>query len=212
MRVPEPVAIPEPPKIQAAEAPPPPGGLPQVIPPVEKPKLAFESPPSFERKSPNAKSAIPVPKATAEEAVRAASRPGSTGLIIGDLDQLPAPPGINQSPAPGRIGSNLELLSDPRGVDFKPYLVQILSAVRRNWLAIIPESARLGRKGKVTIQFIVAPDGSVPKLVIATSSGADALDRAAVASISASYPFPRLPVDYRGDSIRLQLVFAYNTR
>ena len=41
-----------------------------------------------------------------------------------------------------------EDLSDPMGVDFKPYLIRILTAVRRNWFAVIPESARLGRAAR----------------------------------------------------------------
>jgi TonB family protein len=104
------------------------------------------------------------------------------------------------------------LLSDPKGVDFRPYLIKILSAVRRNWYAVIPESAKLGRRGKVAIQFAISRDGSVPKLVIATPSGTQALDRAAVAGISASNPFPPLPSDFRGLNVRLQFVFLYNMR
>jgi TonB family protein len=108
------------------------------------------------------------------------------------------------------VGSNLQLLSDAKGVDFKPYLIQILAAVRRNWLAIYPQSARMGRRGRVLIQFIVDRKGGVPKLVIADPSGTEAFDRAAVAGISASDPFPPLPADYKGDQIRLQLTFSYN--
>ena len=44
----------------------------------------------------------------------------------------------------------------------------------------------------------------------AFQSGADALDRAAVAAISASSPFPPLPAEYKGDNVVLQLNFAYN--
>jgi TonB family protein len=47
-------------------------------------------------------------------------------------------------------------------------------------------------------------------LVIATSSGTEAFDRAAVAGVSASNPFPPLPADFKGDQIRLQLAFSYN--
>ena len=60
------------------------------------------------------------------------------------------------------------------------------------------------------IQFSIDRKGAVPKLVIADGAGTDALDRAAVAAISASYPFPPLLADYKGDQIRLQLAFAYN--
>lgn len=116
-------------------------------------------------------------------------------------------------PSPSNSGSRLELLSDPRGVDFRPYLMQVLGAVRRNWFAVIPESARLGMsRGRVLIQFSVARNGSVPKLVIAGPSGAPPLDRAAVAGISASNPFPPLPVEFTGSDIRLQFTFLYNMK
>jgi TonB family protein len=120
--------------------------------------------------------------------------------------------GLNLPPSRGRIGSSLELLSDPEGVDFRPYLIKILSTVRRNWYAVIPESAKLGRRGRVVLQFAISRDGSVPKLVIAIPSGTQALDRAAVAGISASNPFPPLPTDFGGLNIRLQFVFLYNMR
>jgi TonB family protein len=62
------------------------------------------------------------------------------------------------------------------------------------------------------IQFIISRDGSVPKLIISSSSGGEALDRAAVAGISATNPFPPLPDDFKGNEIRLQFVFLYNTK
>jgi outer membrane biosynthesis protein TonB len=46
--------------------------------------------------------------------------------------------------------------------------------------------------------------------VIASPSGITAFDRAAVAGISASNPFPPLPAAYQGDQIRLQMAFSYN--
>lgn len=129
--------------------------------------------------------------------------------MIGDMDDITtlASP---TAPSPGPARSNLQLLSDPAGVDFKPYLVQVLAAVRTNWLSVIPQSARMGRRGRVLIQFIINRRGGVPKLVIAESSGTAAFDRAAVAGISASYPFPPLPNTFKGDEIRLQLAFTYN--
>ena len=75
----------------------------------------------------------------------------------------------------------------------------------------MPESAKLGRRGKVAIQFAIAKDGSVTKVVFATNSGFEAFDRAAVASISMSNPFPPLPTEFRGNVVRLQFSFTYNT-
>ncbi len=79
--------------------------------------------------------------------------------------------GLNLPPSPGRQASSLELLSDTKGVDF-PALLAAWSwpAVRRNWLAVYPESARMGLRGKVEAEFVIAKDGSVPKLVIVQHS------------------------------------------
>lgn len=214
----------EPPKIEAAVVPPPPpaspGNLPQAAPPPpEKPKLAFEpvgeggtSP--HPNSNPNVK--LPPIANTIADVLRTPSVPNVSlpptppgGITIGDMDDVTtlASP---TAPSAGPARSNLQLLSDPAGVDFKPYLVQVLAAVRTNWLSVIPQSARMGRRGRVLIQFIINRRGGVPKLVIAESSGTAAFDRAAVAGISASYPFPPLPNTFKGDEIRLQLAFTYN--
>lgn len=186
----------------------------QVPPPAPsetKPKLAFETPgvPTPVRTGTDPPKLTP-PKSSVEEAVRAASRPGAGGVVVGDADEgsIPSPFATPSQAKPTQ--SALELLSDPLGVDFKPYLVRVLALVRRNWLAVVPESARLGRRGRVVIQFAVARDGRIPKLVIATPSGTEALDRAAVAGISASTPLPALPPEFKGDQVRLQLSFSYN--
>ncbi len=211
-------SLPEPPQIEGPAArvqPPPLGAVPLAAPPppqiepVEKPKLAFERP-GVPTGIPAGTGKIAPPPASVQEAVRAAVRRGpGGGIVVGDIGGG-AIEGVPQPAAPGGARSNLELLSDPQGVDFRPYLIQVLASVRRNWLAVIPESARMGRRGKVQIQFAIARDGYVPKLVIALPSGADALDRAAVAGISASNPFPPLPTEFRGAEIRLQLSFFYN--
>jgi TonB family protein len=184
---------------------------PQII-AEEKPKLAFETPgaPASAPKAGAGK--IAVPNTSVSEAVRTMSRGGGGGVTVGDVGSGVGGlgPGLNAPPTPGKVGSNLELLSDPQGVDFRPYMLQVLAAVRRNWFAIMPESAKLGSRGKVALQFSIDRQGAVPKLVIVTPSGVQALDRAAVAGVSASNPFPPLPTEFRGTLIRLQLVFAYN--
>jgi len=217
--IPEPPKV-EPPKIEpevaVAPPPPPPTGRLQVgPPPPEKPKLAFENvgaqgpiPQTSDYYQPSSR--VPDPRVAAENALRASARPpGSSGISVGDFEEMNIAPSPNQPSAAGPVRSNLQLLSDPKGVDFKPYLIQVLTAVRANWLAVIPESARLGRKGRVLVQFIIDKRGHIPKLVIAESSGTTAMDRAAVAGISASV-LPPLPNNFTGSEIRLQLAFGYN--
>lgn len=224
--VPAPVVLPEPPRLELPQEGI--GNLPLLaqgtkplpppqIQPEERPKLAFETP-GAPRGAPQGASAVGAlrpPGSSVTELGRELARGGlGGGLVVGDLGEGIGGLGefLNLPPSPGYAGSALELLSDPQGVDFRPYLIQILSAVRRNWYAVMPESAKLGRRGRTVIQFAINRDGSVPKLVIAVPSGTEALDRAAVAGISASHPFPPLPREYQGQQIRLQFVFLYNMR
>jgi len=192
---------------------------PPVAPPApQQPKIAFETPGGSIGPATGGSaqpSRIPVPpKSSVEEAARVVAREsGRGGIIVGDTGLGSGSLGealSNPSAVPKNL-SALELMNDPLGVDFKPYLIRILSTVKRNWQAVIPESARMGgRRGRVLIQFAINRDGSVPKLVIASPSGAEPLDRAAVAGISASNPFPPLPAEFQGPQIRLQFTFVYN--
>ena len=211
--------LPETPRIEAsmktpqllppspAVQPPPP-----QIQPVEQPKLALETPGQSGTAVEKGGVKIPTYKASVQEAMHSIARGGGEGgMIVGDADQTRSlGDQLRRPSSPGKTASSLELLSDPMGVDFKPYLIRILATVRRNWFAVIPESVRLGRRGKVTLQFAIDRSGGVPKLVIATPSGAESLDRAAVAGISASVPFPPLPKEFPGQQIRLQFAFQYN--
>jgi TonB family protein len=192
------------------KAPPPP-----QIQPVEQPKLTFETPGQNGPSETKGQAKLAPPKTNVQDVIREMARGGGgqNSVVVGDLDQPPElPESIHLPPAPGHSGSSLELMSDPLGVDFKPYLMQILALVRKNWFAVIPESARLGNRGVVQLQFIIDRSGQVPKLVIATPSGSESLDRAAVAGISASVPFPPLPNNFKGQQIRLQFAFRYNGR
>ena len=219
-RAPEaPLVLPAPPQIEAqpqqqlAATPPIIRTEPRIL-AEEKPRIAFESPGAASARQDAARSPLP-PGSAIQQAMRDAATGQLTGgLVVGDVGEGIGGFGeiAGLPPSPARSASSLQMLSDPMGVDFRPYLVQVLAAVRRNWFAVIPESARLGRRGRVNILFAINKDGRVPKLVIATPSGTDAFDRAAVAGISASNPFPPLPSSYGGDQIRLQLTFLYNVR
>ncbi|HUE05750.1 MAG TPA: TonB family protein [Bryobacteraceae bacterium] len=220
---PPPAPMPEPPQIQAGNRDLQPlhdlpVGPPNVQPPPqiqeqEKPKLAFETPtappPSngvgrFQRPDTSVAGAI-------RELTHGGGGPGSmtVGDDTSDVSVGGRGSGLNLPASPGRQASSLELLSDPKGVDFRPYLLQVLAAVRRNWFAVYPESASMGLRGRVETEFVIARDGSIPKLVIVLHS-VPALERAAVAGIDASHPFPPFPSEFTGDRVVLKLTFSYN--
>src|SRR6059036_1475737 len=53
------------------------------------------------------------------------------------------------------------ILSDTKGYDFGPYMNQVVNRVRYNWYSLIPEIARLGKKGKVVVIFTITQNGTI---------------------------------------------------
>ena len=60
------------------------------------------------------------------------------------------------------MGYGVQILTDTEGVDFNPYIQRLLASLKRNWEAVMPESARMGEKGVVFTSFQINTDGSVP--------------------------------------------------
>lgn len=148
------------------------------------------------------------PGSSIAQAARAvAENRGGGGSYGGGGDYGAGPGGTN-----ARIFGNMEVLTDTQGVDFGPYLSRVLQAVRMNWYNIIPEEARppLLKKGKVSIEFVILPNGQVKGMNLIGPSGDTALDRAAWGGITASAPFAPLPNEFHGPYLGLRFHFYYN--
>jgi len=195
---------------QSALPPGPPSPPPQIQ-TEEKPRLTFENPvaPST-TPVPIEKRRIPLPTAAIGDIARSAVLGTPIGTIIGDAGASGSGyNGMSQRSAPGNPLANVQLRTDTEGVDFKPYLIQLIATVKRNWYAVIPQVARMGQKGKVAILLVIAKNGNMDKVAIAEQSGSGALDRAAVAGVSMSEPLQPLPREFTGNRIVLQLNFVY---
>jgi len=110
----------------------------------------------------------------------------------------------------GTYSTDTQILSpNPKGIDFGPYLNQLLTRLRQNWYTSMPEMARLGQRGRVDIVFSVTRTGVVKDLQVVAHSGHDPLDKGALAAIQLSNPFQPLPAEYETD-LRLRIAFLYN--
>jgi TonB family protein len=216
-----PAPLPDAPAVEAPKAELPKMTLPTLPPQIQaveqRPKNPFETPGGPPSPVAPSQRQIPIPDTSVAGAVRQSIRGGGGGgLMVGDPDAAGGPggvgSGINLPPSPGAQASNMQLLSDPMGVDFRPYLTQILAIVRRNWFSVMPESVKLGQRGRVGVLFGIAKNGTVTRANYASQSGMKALDQAAIAAISMSNPFPPLPSEFKGERIVLQFNFAYNMR
>jgi TonB family protein len=149
------------------------------------------------------------PGTALEEQLREALRnPGGGSYRLGDV----GPGGPGGGGGQGFHDGLVQILTPTQGVDFTNYMGRVLARVKRNWYAVIPESARLGEQGKVVIQFKILSNGHVPypePLLVATS-GREPLDRAALSAIHASNPFEPLPQQFTGPYIELRFTFFYN--
>jgi TonB family protein len=157
-------------------------------------------------------SQLRLPFSTPGEAIRQSTAEAARGRASGAGAGAGDSTGQFQNLNPNFSTEGPIILSDTKGVDFGPYLARIVWTVRRNWYAVIPESARLGQTGRVAVVFEILKDGSVPQLRLVGSSGFDPLDRAALSGIHASVPFPPLPEEFTGNHLVLQFIFLYNMR
>ncbi|HEV2395837.1 MAG TPA: TonB family protein [Candidatus Sulfotelmatobacter sp.] len=110
--------------------------------------------------------------------------------------------------ASGALGG-VQIISDTRGVDFKPYVRVISKKVESNWYREIPLSAET-KTGDVTVECVIARDGRLTKVELIAGSGDKVLDRAATQGAVDSSPFPPLPSGYTGPYLILRIGFRYN--
>lgn len=211
---------------RAAEtALPPPGSAPQPAPAPSAPSASAAQPaPLPPSRLENAKPSptpgklnLPLPNLSPGRALQqsvqdAMRRP--TGPAVNSQDAMPQQrgPGGNEGGGLGYLGNQVQILTPTEGVDFTNYLARMLAGIKRNWYAIIPESAQLGDKGAVVTQFRIMKDGNVPfpEPALVRTSGKEPLDRAAMASIRASSPFEPLPTAFSGPFIEIRIIFLYN--
>ena len=55
-----------------------------------------------------------------------------------------------------------QILTPTEGVDFSSYIQRLLATLKRNWYAVMPQSAMMGDKGMVSTTFQINRDGSIP--------------------------------------------------
>ncbi len=211
---PAPRVVPPSPPVQEAREAPQPRPEPAVPKPAPEPRLENVTPPH-----PRTIIAPPVmsPGQAIEQSLRAAARNAATPSY-GFSDRLPSPPqmpggqGQPGGAGTGQLSGSVQLLTPTDGVDFTSYIQRLLEVVRRNWYAVMPESALLGDQGRVMLRFKIMTNGSMPTgyPILEMTSGKRPLDRAAVAAITASNPFDPLPTAYTRPYIELRIMFLYN--
>jgi TonB family protein len=223
---PEPVPEPAPqPKAMLKELPSAPTVQPNASQPPPAPAPKTEAPPNSAPKletpdAPKTQPNLVLPKSSGNplrDTLHDISRSANGGRSGTYSAPDPRPPtgggGRQGGGAPGAgMGNSVQILTPTEGVDFNDYIQRVIASVKRNWYAVMPESAQLGDRGIVVLEFSIHRDGSVPSNEPdrLRGSGKEPLDRAAISAIRSSNPFEHLPPAFSGPEIRLRFTFLYN--
>ncbi len=146
--------------------------------------------------------------------------PGRAGAKLPGLDRAiaEAAKGIGRDGEEGAGTPNPEggfvdsgpLSFDTTWYDWGPYAEEMVRRIKLHW--DIPELARLGWKGKLTIRFFILADGRVEGATILSRSGVPPFDFAALQAILKSSPFRPLPEDLGSHREGVTVTFFYNIR
>jgi TonB family protein len=106
-----------------------------------------------------------------------------------------------------------KVLSPTGGTDFIPYLQTLVNSCGRSFHAKIPKAAD-GEKGVVVVRVQIQKDGSVPNnsVTVASSSGKDEVDAAALSVMRTAAPFAYLPEGFSGTYLDLQIRFYFGSK
>ena len=99
------------------------------------------------------------------------------------------------------LGAAVAGLDNPDFV-YGYYVDQMLSMIQRNWVRPM-----VGSGVEATVHYRIQRDGRIVEVRIATSSGINSFDLAALRAVQASTPLPPLPRAFREGSLGVNLIF-----
>ena len=115
--------------------------------------------------------------------------------------------------SPGRTLA-ISFFSDTRGVDFGPYVKQLMHTISDSWnTSASPEPGSLINKdGFTAIRITINTDGTLNAMHLDSSSGNAALDRAAWSSLKQVKAFPFLPKAFTGPNLDLRVRYSVRAK
>jgi len=142
--------------------------------------------------------------ANLNSAIQAAAQETARGALSGGEGGAPA-----GNPDGGFVDSG-PLSFDTKWYDWGAYAAEMIRRIKLHW--DVPELARLGWKGSLTVRFYIMADGRVADAKIVRFSGIPPFDNAALQAIVKSSPFRPLPSDLHEEREGITITFFYNMR
>lgn len=132
----------------------------------------------------------------------------------GKFASLSGEQGFDLSGAGGEKGfaESGPLSFETQWYDWGEYAKSMVSRIRVNWHANMPELIKTGMQGMLTIRFTIHRDGRISDVTLLQSSGIPPYDFAARKAIELSSPLNPLPRDFPNASERVTARFYYNSK
>jgi TonB family protein len=108
------------------------------------------------------------------------------------------------------FAENGPLSFETQWYDWGEYAAGMVSRIKVNWYANMPQIIQTGLKGVVTIRFTIHRDGRISDVTMLESSGVPPYDFAAKKAIELSSPLNPLPPDFPNNNERVTCMFYYN--
>jgi TonB family protein len=121
--------------------------------------------------------------------------------------------GEGGAPNPNESGGFVDsgpISFDTQWYDWGDYAEEMIRRIKLHWE--VPQLARMGVKGKLSIRFYIRADGTVEGEKILRDSTIPPYDHAAFQAIATSSPFRPLPKDLHEDREGVTVTFFYNIR
>jgi TonB family protein len=107
-----------------------------------------------------------------------------------------------------------DLFSDTRGVDFGPYVRQLIHTISDSWNSSASQEpgSPINKDGFTFIRVTINTDGTPSAMNLDSSSGNVALDHAAWSSLKQVKAFPFLPKAFTGSNLDLRVRFSVRAK
>lgn len=165
-------------------------------------------------KSPDAKSSeFPTDAQQGQTGPREVGKLANLGQAIQDAARGTVAGGEGGAPPPNPDGGFVDsgpISFDTKWYDWGAYAAEMIRRIKLHW--DIPELARLGWKGSLTVRFYIMADGTVADPKIIRVSGIPPFDNAAFQAIVKSSPFRPLPDILHEEREGVTVTFFYNMR
>jgi TonB family protein len=126
----------------------------------------------------------------------------------------PAPAGVPVAhPAPDPETIAVQLLNRVPDVDrgnLKAYWPEVEGRTKEQWMQALPRLAKVLSPGEARIVCSLHTDGRVTNVVFEQRSGNGALDRSALAAVTASAPYDAFPYGVSVNQVRVRFTFNYD--